>query len=55
MVLNKYDLDLALIDELGKNVIDKMNKNINFIEDYIWAQEIALKKQKNILFIHRSN
>jgi UDP-N-acetylmuramyl pentapeptide synthase len=54
-VLDKYELDLILVDELGKNVADKMNKSVNFIEDYLKAQEIALKKQKNILFIYRSN
>jgi UDP-N-acetylmuramyl pentapeptide synthase len=54
-VLDKYDIDLTLVDELGRNVADKMNHNVNFIEDYINAQEIAIEKQKNILFIYRSN
>jgi UDP-N-acetylmuramyl pentapeptide synthase len=55
IVLDKYDLDLTLVDELGRSVADKMNQNVNFIEDYIRAQDIAIEKQKNILFIYRSN
>ncbi|MDR2830829.1 MAG: coenzyme F430 synthase [Methanobrevibacter sp.] len=54
-LLNKYDLDLTLVDELGENISSKMENKTNFFEDYLEAQEIAIKKGKNILFIYRSN
>ena len=63
--------DMILTDEVGKSLKDKINllskeneKNeeneedkfeIRFIDDYHKAQDIAIKNNKNILFIYRSN
>lgn len=47
--LTKYEI--ILTDELGKGVLDKMNKKLEYISDY----SKALENKKNILFIYRSN
>lgn len=57
--------NLILTDEVGKSLESKIkllneknNKNqikIKYIEDYHKAQDIAIKNNKNILFIYRSN
>ncbi|MBR5504616.1 MAG: coenzyme F430 synthase [Methanobrevibacter sp.] len=64
--LNEYlsenpNTNLILTDELGNSLKDKLsllNENeyeIKFIEDYEEAKELAIKENKNILFIYRSN
>ena len=59
--------NLILTDEVGKSLYDKINSldndkdneenefKIEFIEDYEEAQNKAIKDNKNILFIYRSN
>ena len=63
-IMENPDVDLILTDELGlsiKKKLDKLNdansKNheIKYIESYEEAQNKAIMKNKNILFIYRSN
>ncbi|MDR2623808.1 MAG: coenzyme F430 synthase [Methanobrevibacter sp.] len=54
-LLNKYDLDLILVDELGRGIFNKMENKVSFFDDYLEAQEVAIKKGKDILLIYRSN
>ena len=62
---NNPNTNLILTDEVGESLYSKINSlekddeedgfKIEFIEDYNEAQDIALKDNKNILFIYRSN
>ena len=49
------NLEIILTDELGKSIHDKINQNINYYEDYNKILKTLIEKDKNILFIYRSN
>ncbi|MCL2116380.1 MAG: coenzyme F430 synthase [Methanobrevibacter sp.] len=53
--INEKNINLILVDELGFGIKSKMKKNVLHIYDPIEAQEIAIEKKKNVLFIYRSN
>ncbi|MDR3292367.1 MAG: coenzyme F430 synthase [Methanobrevibacter sp.] len=55
LIYEQDGCDLTLVDELGENIVNKMENKVNFYNDYIKAREIAIKKGKDILFIYRSN
>ncbi|MDR3223181.1 MAG: coenzyme F430 synthase [Methanobrevibacter sp.] len=55
LIYEQEGCDLILVDELGENIVNKMENKVKFINDYIKAQEIAIKKGKDIIFIYRSN
>ncbi|MCL2156895.1 MAG: coenzyme F430 synthase [Methanobrevibacter sp.] len=58
-VLNKFILEkkisLILVDELGLEIKNKMEIDVLHIGDPMKAQKIAIEREKNILFIYRSN
>ena len=51
--------NLILTDDVGKSLYEQIkekdNFKIRFIDDYQEAQDFAIKNNKNILFIYRSN
>lgn len=58
--LNNYLKDnkqvkLILTDKLGESIKNKLDYDIKYIKNPEDAQEIAIKNNKNILFIYRSN
>ncbi|KZX14556.1 coenzyme F430 synthase [Methanobrevibacter curvatus] len=52
---NDDDLKIVLVDELGKSIKSKLSHEILFFNDYNEAINLAIKNNKNILFIYRSN
>lgn len=53
--INKKNINLILVDELGFGIKNKMKMNVLHIDDPIKAQKIAIENKKNVLFIYRSN
>lgn len=56
-VLNKINNDIGLIltDELGAAIIDRIKRDVNYVDDLYMAVEYAKKHYQNILLIYRSN
>ncbi|MCC7553515.1 MAG: coenzyme F430 synthase [Methanobacteriaceae archaeon] len=52
-IAEKYDI--ILFGDLGKGVLKKMTKKLEFINSYMDIQKIAKDSKKNVLYIYRSN
>lgn len=53
--LNTIDADFILTGPLGKSLSDKISKNVEYIENYNEVYDLAIKNNKNLLFIYRSD
>ena len=54
-LINTLDKDIVLTGEVGKSILNKLNGKVKFIEDYNSVYELAIKNNKNLLFIYRSD
>lgn len=54
-LLNNLKINLILTGDVGKGILDKMHKKTMYTKNYKEACKIAIEKNKNILFIYRSN
>lgn len=54
-LIEKLDKEIVLCGEVGKNIRNKINKDIEFIEDYRKVYGIAGERKMNLLFIYRSD
>lgn len=54
-LINSLDKEIILTGEVGKNLLEKMNKETKFIPDYETVYEFAIENNKNLLFIYRSD
>lgn len=54
-LIEKLDKEIVLCGEVGKNIRKKINKEIEFIEDYHKVYDIAAERKMNLLFIYRSD
>ena len=52
---NNVNINLILTDDLGESIKNKLNTDVKFIKNPEDAQKLAIDKNKNILFIYRSN
>ncbi|MBQ3420493.1 MAG: coenzyme F430 synthase [Romboutsia sp.] len=53
---NKNDkINIILTDELGESIHNKINQDLEYYKDYNKILKLLIKKDKNILFIYRSN
>lgn len=48
-------VEIILTDDLGKSIHDKIKQDIKYYKDYNKILKILIEKDKNILFIYRSN
>ena len=53
--LDKMNCNIILTGEVGSSIQKKMSKKCQIIEDYNEVYNIALKNDKNLLFIYRSD
>lgn len=53
--INKLDLNLIFTGELGSSISKKLSKNYNYYENYNDIYDLAVKNNKNLLFIYRSD
>lgn len=54
-LINNIDKEIILTGEVGKNISNKINKEITYIPDYNTVYDIAIENNKNLLFIYRSD
>ncbi len=54
-LINTLDKDIILTGEVGKSILNKLNRKVKFIKDYNSVYELAIKNSKNLLFIYRSD
>lgn len=54
-LIDTLDLEIVLTGEVGKSILNKINKKVKLIEDYNSVYDFALKNNKNLLFIYRSD
>ena len=53
--LDGLDCDLILTGDVGKGISEKMKRNCKYIPNYKDVYDLAIKNEKNLLFIYRSN
>ena len=53
--LDSLDCEIILTGDVGKSISQKMSKKCEIIENYADVYDIALKNNKNLLFIYRSD
>lgn len=53
--LDSLDCEIILTGDVGKSISQKMSKKCEVIENYTDVYDIALKNNKNLLFIYRSD
>lgn len=53
--LDGLDCDLILTGDVGKGISEKMKKTCKYIPNYKDVYDLAIKDEKNLLFIYRSN
>ena len=53
--LDTLDLDLILTGDLGASLNQKLTKKATFFKDYENVYDLAIKDNKNLLFIYRSD
>ena len=53
--LDTLDCEIMLTGDVGLSIREKMTKNLPFIEDYNDCYDLAIKNNKNLLFIYRSD
>lgn len=54
-LINNLDENIILTGEVGKNISDKVNKEIRIIQNYETVYDLAIENNKNLLFIYRSD
>lgn len=54
-LIDNLNEEIILTGEVGKNILNKINKKITFIEDYKSVYKLAIENKKNLLFIYRSD
>ena len=54
-LINTLNKDIILTGEVGKSILNKINRKVNFIEDYSAVYDFAIENNKNLLFIYRSD
>lgn len=53
--IENIDNEIILTGEVGKSISEKIRKNVLFIEDYNSVFDFAIKNNRNLLFIYRSD
>ncbi len=53
--LDTLDCNIILTGDVGKSIHDKMSRKVHFIENYSDCYDCAIKRNKNLLFIYRSD
>lgn len=53
--LNTLDCHIVVSGEVGKSISEKLSKNVALIENYEDCYDLAIKNNKNLLFIYRSD
>ena len=53
--LNNVNIDLILTGELGLSISKKTTQNYLYFENYEDIYDLAIKNNKNLLFIYRSD
>lgn len=53
--LSSLDCSIILTGEVGKSILEKMPEKVLFIEDYRDCYDYVIGKNKNLLFIYRSD
>ena len=54
-LINTLNKNIILTGEVGKSILNKINRKVNFIEDYSAVYDFAIENNKNLLFIYRSD
>ena len=54
-LINNLDEEIILTGEVGKSILNKINGKIKYIQDYNAVYDFAIKSNKNLLFIYRSD
>ncbi|MBQ9026968.1 MAG: coenzyme F430 synthase, partial [Methanobrevibacter sp.] len=54
-LINDSDEEIILTEEVGKSILNKITKEIRFIENYNEVYDFAVENNKNLLFIYRSD
>ena len=53
--LNEINCNIILTGDVGYSILNKMSKKVPYIKDYNQVYDMALKDNKNLLFIYRSD
>ena len=53
--LETIDRDIMLTGDVGLGILEKMTKKPEYIKDYGDCYKLAVKNNRNLLFIYRSN
>ena len=53
--LNTLECNIILTGAVGKSILEKMHEKVQFIEDYADCYDYVINKNKNLLFIYRSD
>ena len=54
-LINNLDEEIILTGEVGKSILNKINKKIEYVQDYNLVYDFAIENNKNLLFIYRSD
>ena len=54
-LINGLDEEIILTGEVGKSILNKINKKIEYVPDYNLVYDFAIDNNKNLLFIYRSD
>lgn len=54
-LIDTLDKEIILTGEVGKSILNKINKKVIFIEDYNAVYDFAIENNRNLLFIYRSD
>lgn len=54
-LINTLNKDIILTGEVGKSILNKINRKVRFIENYNEVYDFAIENNKNLLFIYRSD
>ena len=54
-LINSLDEEIILTGEVGKSILNKINKKIEYVQDYNAVYDFAIKNNRNLLFIYRSD
>ncbi len=54
-LINGLDKEVILTGEVGKSILNKINRKIKYIPDYNAVYDFAVENNKNLLFIYRSD
>lgn len=54
-LINSLNREIILTGDVGKNILNKITKKVTYIENYESVYKYAMKNNKNLLFIYRSD